>query len=877
MSAALLVSVLVFMVVLLVDNSKTTKLYKEQATTISTVYDSLPDLVYSKDLNGAYTSSNASFAKFLGISKEEMLGKTIIDIYNKTDLATARELMLRDLKIIREGVVVKQEDWLVSADQTRGLYENIKVPLLYDGKVIGLLGIARDITEHRKAIEAANDASRAKSNFLARMSHEIRTPMNAIIGMTELALRETEPNDIHKHIRMVKDAGAHLLSIINDILDFSKIEMGKLEIITADYSFSSMINDVISIIRMRVIDSDVRFAVNIDCDIPNVLTGDETRIRQVLLNILNNAVKYTDRGFVLLVVRGKRIDDGSVNLVMKVMDSGKGIKQENIKSLFGEYTQFDLEKNRGIEGVGLGLAITGNIVKAMGGEIKVQSEYGRGSLFTVTLPQKIRSSDTLAKVEDAKNKNVLVYELRDIYADSITSTVNNLGVSCTLVSSDSELLEAMTNHTFNFIFISFDLLESNRKKISEYAADAKIVVLTEFGEAIPDAKLRVLAMPAYSIPISNILNGFSESFIYDENEEGIMKFAAPSARILVVDDINTNLKVAEGLLSPYKMRIDLRRSGREAVEAVKLKKYDLVFMDHKMPDMDGVEATQAIREMGADNPYCRELPIIALTANAVTGIKEEFLKSGFNDYLSKPIETVKLNSILEKWIPKEKREAVSKESKKATMGEDGTVKKIIKIDGLDVEQGVFLSGGTIESFLETLAIFRKDGFEKIADLNACLESGNVKLYTIHVHALKSASANIGAAKLSESANALERAGEREDLDYIKSHNGAFIAALEVILDHISAVLAMYKESGAAGNASRDKGQLIHELAILKNAIENLDAGAMNESVEALQDIMQNDDIAGIIENISGKILVAEYDEAAESVRALLEELENGIS
>ena len=872
LSAGLLVSLLVIMIVLFVDNKNTTRLYKEQATTISTVYDSLPDLVYSKDLDGAYTSCNDSFAKFLGISKEDMLGRTVEDLY-MTDQETAHELVERDMKIIGDGVTVKQEDWLISADHIRRLYENIKVPLLHDGKVMGLLGIARDITDLRKAVEAANDASRAKSNFLARMSHEIRTPMNAIIGMTELALRENEPNDIHKHIRMVKDAGAHLLSIINDILDFSKIEMGKLEILSADYSFSSMINDVISIIRMRVIDSEVKFAVNVDCNIPNVLMGDETRIRQVLLNILNNAVKYTDRGFVLLFVKSKKIDDDTVNLVMNVMDSGKGIKPEDIKSLFGEYAQFDLEKNRGIEGVGLGLAITWNIVKAMGGEIKVKSEYERGSLFTVTLPQKIKSNEALATIEDAKEQNVLVYERRDIYADSITSTINNLGVNCTLVSNDSELLEVMMSQIFSFIFISFDLLESNRKKISEYAANSKIVILAEFGEAIPDAKLRVLSMPAYSIPIANILNGISESFIYDENEEGLLRFTAPSARVLVVDDINTNLKVAEGLLSPYKVKIDLRRSGREAVEAVKFKKYDLVFMDHKMPDMDGVEATAVIRGMGVDNPYFRDLPVIALTANAVTGIKEEFLKNGFNDYLSKPIETVKLNSVLEKWIPKEKRETVLKEGD-ATAKDDSNAGEIIKIDGIDVKQGVFLSGGTIESYLETLAIYHKDGLEKIGELNACLESGDLRLYTVHVHALKSASANIGAVELSETANDLEASGDREDSDYLIAHNPAFITALEVILERISAVLAMYKESAVVGNTSRDREQLIRELVILKNAIENLDAGAMNEAVETLQDIAQNDEIAGTIESISGKILVAEYDEAAESVRALLEGLEN---
>jgi CheY-like chemotaxis protein len=322
------------------------------------------------------------------------------------------------------------------------------------------------------------------------------------------------------------------------------------------------------------------------------------------------------------------------------------------------------------------------------------------------------------------------------------------------------------------------------------------------------------------------------------------------------------------------MQVDLRKSGKEAVEAVIFQQYDLIFMDHRMPDMDGVEATQAIRKMGIDNPYYKHLPIIALTANAVTGIREEFLSNGFNDFLSKPIETIKLNVILERWIPKEKRIIVTRDAGSAVVEKDLTASDAITIDGLDVKKGVFLSGGTMDGFLETLAIFCKDGYEKIDDINACLKSGNLKLYTVHVHALKSASANVGAAALSESAEALEMAGEREDLAYIRSHTPAFISSLELILRRIFDALAVHKEKNGGENAFQNTDLLIRELVILKEALENLDAGAMNESIEILQKMKQKDNFGSVIDDISGKILVAEYDEAVESVKSLLKELKN---
>ncbi|MCL2042534.1 MAG: response regulator [Treponema sp.] len=506
-----------------------------------------------------------------------------------------------------------------------------------------------------KALWQANAASKAKSNFLAKMSHEIRTPMNAIIGMTELALRENEPAAIKEHILTVKQAGVNLLSIVNDILDFSKIERGNVEIIQTDYSVSSLINDVVSIIRMRAIDSQIQFVVNVDSNMPDTLFGDETRIRQVLLNILNNAVKYTEKGYVSFAVYNEFAGDNSINLVIEVMDSGRGIKQEDIGKLFDDFTQFEVEKNKGKEGVGLGLAITNNIINAMGGIIKVQSEYGIGSTFTVKIPQKYNFFNKLASIENPNEIKVLLYEQRQMYTDSIAFSLGNLGVDFTVIENDSNLYEKMKMKAGNFLFISFFLYVKNEEIITKNKGHIKIIVLTEFGEAIPDANMNILAMPAYSVSIAGILNGTSSYLPYNDSNEATVSISLPDARVLIVDDIITNLKVAKGLLQPYNAQTVLCKSGMDAIKAMQSKDFDVIFMDHKMPDMDGIETVHRIREMGSGDSYYANVPIIALTASAIAGAKEMFLENGFNDFLPKPIDTIMLNMMLEKWIPKSKQ------------------------------------------------------------------------------------------------------------------------------------------------------------------------------------------------------------------------------
>jgi signal transduction histidine kinase/CheY-like chemotaxis protein/HPt (histidine-containing phosphotransfer) domain-containing protein len=706
--------------------------------------------------------------------------------------------------------------------------------------------------------EKLSEALKTKSEFLAKMSHEIRTPKNAITGMAELALREDMPNSTREHVLTIKQASANLLSIINDILDFSKIESGKMEIIPVNYLFASLINDVISIIRMRVVDLRLRFVVNIDSNIPNALFGDETRVRQILLNVLSNATKYTKKGFISFSVSGEITDDYTILLTIDVEDSGRGIKKEDIERLFDDFAQFDLAKNKDVEGTGLGLAITKSLVNAMGGDISVYSEYEKGSMFTITLPQKIVSPEPLAAVENPEKKKVLVYERRQKYADSMICNIDNLGVTCARVESDEEMREKLKTDDYSFVFIAYALLDNVKKILSELGSKAEIVIITGFGNAIADKGLNMLTMPVNSISVANILNGVSDNFSYSANSNIIARICAPKARVLVVDDINTNLKVTEGLLSPYEMQVDLCLNGLEAIKAVKNNQYDLVFMDHMMPEMNGVDATKHIRELGDD--YHINLPIIALTANAVSGTKEMFLSSGFDDFLSKPIDTVKLNNILEKWLPREKQEKLNREIR---INEDSDLDEAVEIDGVNIKKGISITGGVLKNYLQTLSVFHKDGIQKIEQLKKCLESNDYSLYATYTHALKGASASIGADELSEMAKQLEFAGKQEDVQFIKMHNDEFLINLQNLLNNIKAALGEKREKPVNLEILKSK------LAILKEALLGMNINVINEVTNDLQKFTQAIGVGADVEKILQDTLMGDYDEAVVKIEGLL--------
>ncbi|GHV41676.1 hypothetical protein AGMMS49546_18090 [Spirochaetia bacterium] len=715
----------------------------------------------------------------------------------------------------------------------------------------------KKLTEELEAArQKAEDAATAKSNFLANTSHEIRTPMNAILGMTELILRRDISAETYADTLSIKQAGESLLAIINDILDISKIESGKMELVPGDYYFESLIKDVVNIICLRLGEKHIRFITNVDCRIPAKLYGDMVRIRQVLLNLLTNAVKYTEKGYIKLTVTPE-ISGEDITLTFEVADSGFGIQEGELDRLFGDFSRIDSHKNRSIEGTGLGLAISRNLCRIMGGDISVQSKYGEGSVFTAVIPQKVHDDHPIAGVEKGDTKEVLLYERRDIYRESVIWSLKNLGVPLT-VTTKGELFTELAKKDWPFVFISPDVLEAVQQFVEEKGKKTAAVLLAKREEDEFFRYTPTISIPAYTPIIANVLNGVREA---KQEKKSLVRFTAPKARILIVDDISTNLNVARGLLEPYKMNVSVCTSGREAIDLVRNSQYDLVLMDHMMPEMDGIEATAAIRAMAGE--YFQSLPIIALTANAVTGMKEMFLANGFNDFISKPIEVAKLDAMMAKWIKIEKKIKIEG----APVPEAPAETTSLSIEGVDTARGLAMTGGTEAGYRKVLASFRKDAAERLPGFESLFETipdeKTLSLFTTNVHALKSAAGTIGAVALSKAAAELEKAGNAGDRGLIAEKLPGFCGELKGLTERIGLAL----NTGTAGSGE-SVDQYLPLFTELSGALEQEDIRTIRRILTELEGKSFDAKTKEILNTVSNDILMSEFEEAAEAFKVL---------
>ena len=710
---------------------------------------------------------------------------------------------------------------------------------------------AKDLEIEKQKAEAANEA---KSGFLSTMSHEIRTPMNAIVGMTDILLREEHTPQTKEYLNNIKSSGNALLSIINDILDFSKIESGKMEIVEDRYEPMSIFHDLSMIFHNRIDDKRVELLYDIDPKMPHKLYGDAQRIRQIILNLMNNAIKFTEEGFVKLKVEVNSIDMENVELCFSIQDSGQGIKKADINKLFGSFEQVDKLRNHHKEGSGLGLAICKQLVELMKGTIWVESTYGEGSTFSFKIPQRIVDVKEAAKLKTDKARNsVIGIKMDNEYArKEAAELAKAYGIQCV------DLKKNPTEKT------DYIILETNKPLTEkEYAelekSGGKLYILRNpMKETVRIRNAAVLTKPLYSLNFCQLLNG--EELVKQTVETEQYQFFAPEAKILLVDDNDMNLKVAKGLLAPLKMCIDVAKNGKEAIQKVLANQYHIVFMDHMMPVMDGVEATKTIRKLQG-NAY-KELPIVALSANATSEAREMFLKEQMSDFVAKPIRMKEITECLLRWLPEEivqydKTDALSKEAK--AQSDDG----LPVINGLNVAEGI-KNCGSKELFYDLLNDFYKLIDIKSEKVEKCLMEDLIRDYTIEVHALKSMARMIGALELSEQFYQMEMLGNAGETELIQKRTPDILALYRSYKD----TLKEYIKSAPEEKTAVSYEQIEKTLVRLHDAMDGFDLDEADVAMKELENYDLPEDIKTMVEKLG--VLVT--DVAMEEVMALSDEI-----
>lgn len=618
--------------------------------------------------------------------------------------------------------------------------------------ILDMTDIKAYINEIKRVRRQAEKASIAKSEFLANMSHEIRTPMNAIIGLNDIIMEECGDTEIYAYANDVKSAAKNLLTIINDILDLSKVEAGKMELVNVNYYIKSMADEVIGMMDMAASQRGLILKYECDETIPCRYRGDDGRIKQILINILSNAIKFTKKGYVRTYITGKPGKDTDEELLtFCVEDTGCGIREEDLEKIFEDFRQVDSKRNRSVDGTGLGLAIVKQLVELMGGTIKVESEYGKGTMFTITIPQKI----------------------------------------------------------------------VDRRSVSE----------------MPE-------LPRTEQKISDM-------------------FTAPGVKVLIVDDNVINRKVARGFLKNYGFDLTEAESGSEAIELVRTAWYDIIFMDHMMPGMDGIEAAEIIRRDCGENGTAPVM--IALTANAMEGMREHFLEHGFQDFIAKPLDRKELNDVLLRWVPEKYRQSEIREEECKPLNSAE-----FQIDGINMDAAMQYYSGDEDGFIELLEIYCMDGKRKIPLLYELVET-DILRYQIEVHGLKSASANIGALGVSAMAREQENAAAQGERELIEQKFPLLMAEYETLLANIGQFLEQRRRK----NDKKEKlpclsvQELRQQTAAALEELKHFWSQECEERVEEMLTHELPEDVSERLLQIQEQLKLYEDDNAEELLSGLL--------
>ena len=577
-----------------------------------------------------------------------------------------------------------------------------------------IAGILSDMAYARYQANQANieieKTSRMRTDFLANMSHEIRTPMNAVIGMAEMALREDIPDTARNYISQIKSSGRTLLAIINDILDFSKIESGKMDITPIEYDPASLFNEVNNIIMTRLTDKNVEFDIDYPADFPSLLFGDTVRIRQILINLANNAVKFTNKGYVRIKVEFTKLNRLLANVTVSVEDTGIGIKEEDKNTIFESFSQVDAKRNRNVEGTGLGLAITKRLLNLMDGRLSLESEYGKGSTFTFTLPQVIANDSPNLYIEESEKLVAINCLKTEFQRNNLLRDVQRLDIPIINSQGLNKLPDAIKTCSLDhpgrniFVFINSEDLSPELTNYINKNTSVTFVIVADFLaglDGLNPENVLIAKRPLSTLNLSLLFNRKSLNTAINIDLEDDAGFIAPDAKVLIVDDNSVNLTVAEGLLESIKVKTYAALSGKEAISMTKKEHFDIILMDHMMPEMDGIEASKIIRRLHEDY---RNTPIIALTANAMEGAREMFISEGLDDFIPKPVEVRTLHPMIRKWLPEEMIKSVSAEEYEAMTEE--TDNTPLDIGDLDTATALRLLGSKEMFFMVLKEYYR---------------------------------------------------------------------------------------------------------------------------------------------------------------------------